>query len=200
MFYVLCFLVFWFVGFVFRILLFSFPLFYMDMDCLDLSWANEYIRSLDGGMTYQPEFMTQASVHCLYIDNHNELVHRSEHKIPLCIRQNKNESVLRQEELMKIVHRHQYWNQQKFVCHGMMKFHVAMDPQTILENVQNDDFSFSSEQCCHHYDGIPRDLAFPPSLFIFHSVNSVYLFFRQLTLVRDNKRAFTRKKRRHREE
>jgi hypothetical protein len=191
-------LVFW--CFVFRLLLFSFPLFYMDMDMddLDLSWANEYIRSLDGGMTYQPEFMTQVSVHCLYIDNHNELVHRKEHKLPLCVCQ--NESVLREEELMKIVHRHQVWNHQKFVCQGMMKFHVAMDPQTILENVQDDNFSFSSEQCCHHYDAMPRDMTFPPSLFIFHSVNSMYLFFRQLTLVRHNKRVLTRKKRRHREE
>ena len=167
------------------------------MESLDLSWANEYIRSLDGGMTYQSEFMTQVTVHCMYIDDNNELVHGAEHQAPLAVRQ--NESVLREEDIMGIVHRNQFWNDKKFVCHGIMKFHIAMDPQTILENVQDETFSFSSDQCCHHYDAMPRDLEFPPSLFIFHSVNSVYLFFRQLSLVRDNKRALTRKNRRVRE-
>lgn len=167
------------------------------MDCLDLSWANEYIRTLDGGMTYEPEFMTQVTVHCMYIDDQNELVHHDEHKAPLVIHQ--EESVLREEDVIGIVHRHQYWNDKKFVCHGIMKFHVTMDPQTVLENIHDDDFSFSSEQCCHHYDEMPRNLGFAPSLFIFHSVNSVYIFFRQLTLVQNGKKNSTRKRRRHQE-
>jgi len=166
------------------------------MDCLDLSWANEYIRTLDGGITYQPELMTQVAVHCLYIDDQNECIHHEEHNVPLAIHQ--KESVLREEDMIQFLHRHQYWNNQKYLCHGFMQFHVDMDPQTVLENVHDDDFSFSSEQCCHHYDNMPRDVGFAPSLFVFHSVNSMYVFFHQLTLVdkRAIKRGATRKKRR----
>lgn len=166
------------------------------MDYLDLSWANEYIRTLDGGVTYQPELMTHVAVHCLYIDNQNECIHREEHTLPLAIHQKK--SVLREEDMIRFIHRRQYWSNQKYLFHGLMQFHVDMDPQTVLENVHDDDFSFSSEQCCRHYDNMPRNVWFAPSLFVFHSVNSMYVFFHQLTLVdkRATKRGTTRKKRR----
>ena len=57
-----------------------------------------------------------------------------------------------------------------------------MDPQTIFENIHNDNFTFPKENSFFFYD-LPTTIHFPPSLFVFHPINTIYIFFRELVLV-----------------
>ena len=63
-----------------------------------------------------------------------------------------------------------------------MKFHIVENPSSIIDHICEEDFQFNPNNCVQTYD-IPCTIDFPSSLFIFHSINSIHILFRELIQV-----------------
>jgi len=151
-----------------------------SMDNIDISWCDELYRTTVGGKTYEPELMNTITLKLLYANIHNEIFHTIDIDIPLKI--NFKESILSEECLIETIRKYRDYNDKRYKCDSIVKYVIAMDPQTVIENIQDQDFTFNSEDCFSQFE-IPKTISFPPSLFIFHSINSVYILFREMVLV-----------------
>ena len=155
------------------------------MDEIDISWTNEYLRTTSGGVTYEPELMNSIDIKILYVDTNQEVFHIIDDSVSLKI-QNNEKSVLEENKLISLIHKYKNYNNKKYKCDHIMKYFIPTDPETIIDNISDPSFTFNEKECLTLFD-IPQNISFSPSLFIFHSVNSIYLFFHELILVNDIK-------------
>ena len=77
-----------------------------NIDDLDLSWTNEYLRTLHGGVTYEKEPMNNMNVHIYYSNTHNEIIKHLKKKVPLTINDTYDSSSLLEEDLISLIHIH----------------------------------------------------------------------------------------------
>ena len=153
-----------------------------NVDDLDLSWTNEYLRTLHGGLTYQKEPMNTMNVHIYYSNTQNKIIQRLKTNIHLTINDQYDSSSLLEEDLISLIQQYRILNHTKYKCDGIMKFHIDIDPTLIIDHVNDEDFQFHNKDCVEIYD-IPRNIHVSPSLFIFHHINSIHILFRELILV-----------------
>jgi hypothetical protein len=149
------------------------------MDSIDISWLDSYVKSSEG-VTYLPEIMDKIKVKIMYVNVHNEIIHIAKKDFPLEV--NTKESFLSENSLINIIHKYRDYDKKRYQCDSIIKYHISMDPQTIFENIHNDNFTFPKENSFFFYD-LPTTIHFPPSLFVFHPINTIYIFFRELVLV-----------------
>lgn len=151
-----------------------------SMDNIDISWSDELYRTTEGGKTYEPELMNNITLKLVYTNIHNEIFHTIDRNIPLHV--NLKESILSEEYLIETIRKYRDFNDKRFKCDGIIQYFISMDPQTIIENIQDPDFEFKTDDCFSQFE-IPKTISFPPSLFIFHSINTIYILFREMVLV-----------------
>jgi len=157
---------------------------YMDnsMDNLDLSWTDEYYRTTEGGKTYEPELMNEITLKLIYTNMDDEIFHTIDKKIALTINNENDHSILSEERLIEIIQKNRNFQNKRYKCDSIIRYFNDMDPETIIDNIEDEDFQFDSDKYFSHFE-IPKTLSFPPSLFIFHSINSIYIIFREMVLV-----------------
>lgn len=158
-----------------------------NVDELDLSWTNEYLRTLHGGITYEKECMTHIHVDLHYSNLNNVIIHREKLKLPLTLHSNYNHTSFLQDDLITLIQKHRFFHNKKYKCDGILKFHIGDEPSSIIEHICEENFHFHPNNCVQTFT-IPCTLDFPPSLFIFHSINSIHILFRELVLVNDSKK------------
>jgi hypothetical protein len=155
-----------------------------SMDNIDLSDVDEYFRTIDGGVTYEAEIMDKISMKIVYTNTENEIFHTIDHELPL--RVTFTESSLSEEDLINIIRKNRTFENKRYKCDGIIKYFVSTDPQTIFDNIDEDQFIFQDDDCFSHFE-MPQNISFPPSLFIFHSINSILILFREMVLVNSPK-------------
>jgi len=153
---------------------------------LDTSWENEYIRTTEGEVTYSPEPMENIRVKLLYINADNQLQHSISKICPLTVLNNELGSELSETELMQFIHSNREFQNKRYKCDGISQYCLNIDPSKLFKHVLESDFSIDSKTYFTSFD-IPRTMRFSPSLFIFHSLNSMWIVFRELTLVEPTK-------------
>ena len=154
-----------------------------SMDTLDLAWTDELYRTTEGGVTYEPELMDKINIKIVYTNIHNEIFHTIDKEIPLQIKN--DESILHEKDLIKIIRNHRDYESKRYKCDSIIKYFINTDPQTVIDNIQDEDFEFKSNECFSNFE-IPKTISFSPSLFIFHSINNIYILFREMILVNSN--------------
>lgn len=154
------------------------------MDNIDLSETDEYFRTTEGGVTYEAEIMDKISLKIIYTNTDNEIFHTIEQELPLYV--NLTESSLSEEHLISIIRKHRNFENKRYKCDSIIKYFISIDPQTVFDNIDDDKFIFQNDDCFSHFE-IPQNMTFPPSLFIFHSVNSIIILFREMILINSPK-------------
>lgn len=154
------------------------------MDNIDLLDVEEFFRTTDGGVTYEAEIMDKISLKIVYANKDNEIFHTIEQELPLQV--NLTESSLSEEHLISIIRKHRTFENKRYKCDSIIKYFISTDPQTIFDNIDDDKFIFQNDDCFSHFE-IPQNMSFPPSLFIFHSVNSILILFREMVLINSSK-------------
>ena len=152
-----------------------------SMDELDVSWTNEYLRTTEGGVTYEPEIMNSITIKLLYVNTNNDVINIINDNIPLKI-ENNSYSILEENTLIEVIHKYRDYNNKRYKCNNIMKYFIPTDPQTIINNINDPSFTFNDKECLSFFE-LPQNISFLPSLFIFHSINSVYIFFHEMFLV-----------------
>jgi len=153
-----------------------------NVDELDLSWTNEYLRTLHGGITYDKEPMNEINVVLYYSNVQDEIIHKIKKKMPLTINDKYDGSHLLQNDLISLLQQNRHFDNKKYKCDGIMKFHIQNNPTTIIDHIEDTDFDFHQKDCVQTYD-LPCNIEIPSSLFIFHSINSIHILFKELVLV-----------------
>jgi hypothetical protein len=152
-----------------------------SMDELDISWTNEYLRTTEGGITYESELMNSISIKFLYVNTENDVIHMINDKVSLKIKDNSH-SLLDESTLIDLSYKYRDHNDKRYKCSHIVKYFIPTAPQTIIDNINDPAFTFNEKDCLTVFD-LPKDISFSPSLFIFHSINTVYMFFHEMVLV-----------------
>ena len=94
-----------------------------SMDTLDLAWTDEYFRTTEGGITYEPELMDKITVKIVYTNVQNEIFHTLDKEVKLHI--DKNESLLYEKDLIKLIRNHRDFENKRYKCDIIVKYFIS---------------------------------------------------------------------------
>ena len=156
----------------------------MDSDSeLNMSWENEFIRSTDCEITYSPEPMDKIRVQLLFVNSQNQIHNSSVHTYPLTILNDSSSgSELSESSIMRIITSNRHFQNKRYQCENISLYCLSIEPEHLFNNVLKPDFIIDHKPYFKTFY-IPQNIHIPPSLFIFHSVNSIWVIFRELERV-----------------
>jgi hypothetical protein len=148
-----------------------------ESEDLDISWIDEQEKLHSVDKNYFREPMEQLSVTIIYININSYIENIVCEKQPLT--QTKKYAILEKERLIQIIQ-----SKKKTTPHSKYKFidallyNIELEP----ENIQNYSNTNPSEENTNIFlKRLPiiDDINIPPSIFIFHNVNGLYLLFKE---------------------
>lgn len=150
----------------------------LDEDCLNISWTNEYSRTLHAETTESAELMESISVHFLFVNTQFELCKTIVEQVPLQILDNRA-SLLSEEVLIQLLESVRNFGGKRYQCDQIMQFCIDIHPDKLFSYMDTEKSPFQEPTLLKILD-IPRSITFPPSLFIFHTLNSVWIVMQEL--------------------
>jgi len=147
-----------------------------DENGLDTSWIQEEERIQNIQNLYSREPMSAISLYFIYI-NQNQYIEKvvsENHEFP------ENSAVLSKETLLRIIHHRKIstpCSKYKFI--DLLTFHVPLEPEHIQYYAKQDD---SGEISKGFFKVLPivDEIRIDPSIFIFHSINSIFFIFEEV--------------------
>lgn len=146
-----------------------------DENGLDTSWIQEEERIQNIESLYSREPMPAISLYFIYI-NQNQYIEKvvsENHEFP------ENSAVLSKETLLRIIHHRKISTPcSKYKLIDILTFHVPLEPEHIqyyAKQEDRDDISKDFFKVLPIVDEIRVD----PSIFIFHSINSIFFIFEE---------------------
>jgi hypothetical protein len=94
-----------------------------DLYDLDTSWLDEFEKSDNDYKSYYAEDLTFINLHCIYINNFNEITKVHEEKILF-----KTPGLLTREEVLGIIKRNTFLNNIKYSLLSILKFNINIEP------------------------------------------------------------------------
>lgn len=175
-----------------------------DTDQLDLSWTEEHIRTTKGQTMYNKEPMSKINIQFIYINTNNEIsrIIKEDHDLTLISMSDNshnathNASSMLSEQIIFQLTKSKGRLTGTSLSNGLSaRYHlddillycVSLDPANIFDYVaspanknvsNNDPFMKILSPIC-------GNIIVPPSLFIFHPLNTIYFIFREMVLVQD---------------
>lgn len=153
----------------------------MDSDTeLNMSWEDEFIRSTDCEITYSPEPMDKIRIQLLYVNTENQIHHSEIQSHPLTIISDLSGSEFSDSAIMRIIMSNRNFQNKRYKCESISQYCLSIEPTKLFDN---------PHVCIDHKPyfktiDLPRTIHIPPSLFIFHSINSIWFLFRELELIK----------------
>ena len=144
-----------------------------SMDTLDLAWTDEYFRTTEGGITYEPELMDKITVKIVYTNVQNEIFHTIDKEVKLHI--DENESHFYEKDLIKLIRNYRDFENKRYKCDSIVKYFINTDPQTVIDNIQIKSLNLNLANV--FLVSIFPKQSLLPCLFIFHSINTIYILF-----------------------
>lgn len=142
----------------------------MDIEDLDITWINEFEKIDNEYNIYYTEEISFIKIHCVYINNNNEIEKITEEKIFL-----KTPGLLQKEELLGIIKYNLCLNQMRYSLLSILKFNINLEPvhlKTFLRNKKpniGDKFLTSIKNL--------DTIKFDKSITLFHDINEVFILF-----------------------
>lgn len=144
---------------------------------LDTSWIEKEQKLHTIDKNYYREPMHEIKIHAVYIDSLGSISNVRSELYP-CDSTN-NQQYMSKERLLKIIQSAKQSDSKKYVLFEMMLFVVELEPQHIQE------YSYTDNKWCKIYTMV-NDIPIPPSIFIFHSTNGLFVFLKEIE-VAENK-------------
>jgi len=149
----------------------------MDED-LDISWVEEQEKLQSVDKNYFREPMEALSITVIYINTNGYIENIICEKHSL-IKGEQNCSVLEKERFIQIIQ-----NKKKTTPHSKYKFmdallfNVTLEPENIQQFANNEEPEQNPDLFLKKIT-IIDDIVLPPSIFIFHNTNGLYLLFKE---------------------
>lgn len=151
----------------------------MDLDeefDFDLDWVKEQERMVHIEKNAIREPMKSINIHFVYV-NLNSTIHKTiTEKYPLVIHSENNRSVLQKEKLMKMIQgKKSSTFLTKYIFMDILIHNIDLESNFIQKYIQD-----SGSPSFLKTMPILDDIYFESSIFIFHPLNAVYIFFKEV--------------------
>uniref|UniRef100_A0A6C0JZD9 Uncharacterized protein n=1 Tax=viral metagenome TaxID=1070528 RepID=A0A6C0JZD9_9ZZZZ len=146
-------------------------------DDLDMSWIKEYSRIHSIQQIMNREEIDSIVLQTVYMNANLEISKINKETLKLDTNDHHtNKRCISKEQLLQIVQTKKVIEKTKYKVFDMLLFTIDLDPKDIQKYVNGE----CSENL--HLKSIPiiDDIIIPPSLFIFHSLHTVFLFFAEI--------------------
>lgn len=149
----------------------------LQNDALDTSWFDQYDKLLNLQNYFKKETLHSIDIKLFYIDNTNHI------QSIICEKYNLHSdlsgSFILKDDLLKIIQHNKQRNSIKYKLEDILFFHIPIEHQNISDfNKQTTHPDFLKPVSFFDH------LRIPDSIFIFHPLTSLYLFFKMPS--RDN--------------
>lgn len=150
----------------------------MDEEILDTSWMETILQETQSETCPPAEIMKSISIYVVYINGKNETVRvtKEKHDLEEC----EGGSILSEGAVLEIIQRNRGLDDinTRYAFDCMQTFVVSMEPQFLSDFIKH-----SGEHTDTKIVRIPQKIVFPPSVFLFHNTNCVWMFFREMERV-----------------
>ena len=149
-------------------------------ESLDISWLNEIDRTIHSEDHPLRESLDYINIQYLYISKQNTLVHSITEKYAFpdsC--ENKLFRTLTNETVLYLIQSKKYYDDTRYKCVDALLNLVDIEPDELLDFSRD---SFVRSNTFFREVSLIHSIEFPPSIFVFHSVNRLYFIFREMTL------------------
>ena len=143
---------------------------------LDTTWIEEHERLEKINQNYFREPIEFVNIYFIYINVNSYIEKITNEKQALEIDSEKNSSVLRKEILLQWI---QDKKTERYKLQDTYIYNVDLDPENIQDYSNNENLMESSQGFYKHLSLID-DITFKPSIFIFHSINAVFMIFQEI--------------------
>lgn len=155
-----------------------------DTDELNLDWLDETNKLSNMETNYEPEPMDTISAHFVYVNVNNYIEKIKTEKIILDTPPNDpsiKTRTISKEFLLKLIQNNQLKSDKsKYYLTDIMWYNVELTPENIQKTIYNENSTDLFKQYFKTIHLVQlEDIVLPPSIFIFHSLNSFYFVYQE---------------------
>ena len=144
---------------------------------LDMSWIHETKKLQEINHNYCKEPISEIEIFFIYINPNDYIDKISSEILDLTI--TNNESILQNERFIQVIDKHKFINTTKYKVLDVLLYNVDLSPENIQFYSQNENLVESSSKFLQPLS-ILNDIVIPPSIFIFHKINSIFVILKEL--------------------
>jgi hypothetical protein len=142
------------------------------------SWIQSEERLEKITQNYPRENMDTMNIYFLYINDDLYIEKIIYEKLPLeILPENDNKPLIKKEVLLQMIQNKKTTSTTKYSLMDILVYNVDLEPQHIQSYCKNENIDESSKS---FFKVLPilDDIPISPSIFIFHSINSIYVLFK----------------------
>lgn len=148
---------------------------------LDISWVQEQEKLQHIHENYFKEPMTMIDIFFIYI-NTNDYIEKVNY-LQQDLSFDNNSSIIYNNSIIQLIEQHKYLSNNKYKIQDVLLYNVSLNPENIQSYSRDEDILKSSSKFLEPLS-IVHDFVIPPSIFIFHKINSIFFIFKQLQEVK----------------
>lgn len=149
-----------------------------DMNDLDISWIQSHERFINVHGNYKREACEYVSIYYVYINLQSEIEKIICEKETLNLPGEYDYQSISKERVLQLVQQKKMVGSTKYNLENIMVYNVSLESENIQKYVNNDNLVEISQPFIKNLS-IIDEIRIYPSIFIFHSLNSVFFFFKQ---------------------
>lgn len=149
----------------------------MDDEDLDISWIQSHEKILSIHENYKREPMESISLYFLYINQNDEIEKIIREKEGLEGRDDFQR--LSKERILQIVQQKKKTNTGKYSLDHILVYNITIEPENIQKYVNTDNLVEFSQPFIKNL-AVIDEIKIYPSIFVFHSLNSIFFFFKKM--------------------
>ena len=146
---------------------------------IDTSWIdNRLYNSLN---IPEKEIMNSIGLYFIYINTNDyiEKINHIQQDISLNQHLNNNSGVIHNDIIIQLLEKNKYLSNNKYKIQDVLLYNVSLNPENIQSYSKDENLLESSSKFLEPLS-IVNDFIIPPSIFIFHKINSIFFIFKQL--------------------
>jgi hypothetical protein len=144
---------------------------------LDISWVQEQEKLQHINENYFKEPMEKIDIYFIYINTNDyiEKINHTQQEVSL----NNNSSIIHNDIIIQLIEKNKYLSHNKYKIQDVLLYNVSLNPENIQSYSKDENILESSSKFLEPLS-IVSDFIIPPSIFIFHKINSIFFIFKQL--------------------
>lgn len=149
----------------------------MEDEDLDISWIQNHEKILSIHENYKREPMESISLYFLYINQNAEIEKIIREKEILEVKDDFQR--LSKERILQIVQQKKKTNTGKYSLDHILVYNITIEPENIQKYVNTNNLLEFSQPFIKHL-AVIDEIKIYPSIFVFHSLNSIFFFFKKM--------------------
>ena len=150
---------------------------------LDISWVQEKLQHINENYFKEP--MESIDLFFIYVNTNDyiEKINHLQHDLSLYQQLNNSSSVIHNDIIIQLIEKNKFLSNNKYKIQDVLLYNVSLNPENIQTYSKDENILESSSKFLQPLS-IINDFIIPPSIFIFHKINSIFFIFNQLQEVK----------------